>query len=74
MYYDRAVSVVLEELRGYGVKEGPEIFTTFHDQRYISYIQNVIENLHDKFPDNQVLEALTLLDPDLLGDDLSSNR
>lgn len=58
----KALPQVLEELKGYGVKGGPENLT-FHDQVYIPYILNVIENLHDRFPDNPVLEALTLLDP-----------
>lgn len=69
----KALPQVLEELKEYGVKGGPENLTTFHDRVYIPYIQNVIENLHDRFPDNPVLEALTLLDPDLLGDDPSEH-
>ena len=33
---------------------------------YKPYLENVIENLHDRFPDNPVLDALSLFDPDLL--------
>lgn len=62
-----AVYEVLEELKGYGVKGGPENLTLFHDQVYLPYIQNVIENLHDRFPENPVLEALFLLGPDFWG-------
>lgn len=55
------------------LKGGPENLTLFHDQVYLPYIQNVIENLHDRFPDNPVLEALSLLGPDFWGNDPSEH-
>ena len=56
-------------LKEFGVKGSDADIQRFQNEVFTTYIQNVIDNLHDRFPDNTVLDAMTVLDPDLLPKD-----
>ena len=56
-------------LKEFGVKGSDADIQRFQNEVYTTYIQNVINNLHDRYPDNTVLDAMTVLDPDLLPKD-----
>ena len=43
--------------------------THFTTDIYRKYIENVIENLNDKFPDTDVLDAMSVFDPNLIFED-----
>ena len=54
------------KLAEYGVKYSDKDLENFNNQVYKSFINNVIENLHDRFPDNTILDAFTVFDPELI--------
>lgn len=64
-----------KKLEEFGVTLKPDQLEKFKTSIYLPYLDNVIENLHNRFPDNPVLEGLSLFDPDLLlADDPTHNE
>ncbi|XP_071138765.1 zinc finger protein 862-like isoform X2 [Mytilus edulis] len=57
---------LFQQLAEYGVKEDSTVVDKFKDKTYQQYINNVIENLHNRFPDTALLDAFSVFDPDLI--------
>ncbi|XP_076103623.1 zinc finger protein 862-like [Mytilus galloprovincialis] len=55
-----------EQLEEYGVKGSETDITSFKERIYHQYINNVVENLHQRFPDTNILDALSVFDPELI--------
>ncbi|KAK3086416.1 hypothetical protein FSP39_018175 [Pinctada imbricata] len=55
-----------DALSNFGINISESAVDAFKVQIYEPYIQHVIDNLHDRFPDNNILDAFTVMDPDLV--------
>ncbi|CAC5380134.1 SFRS16 [Mytilus coruscus] len=55
-----------QQLEEYGVKGSETDITSFKERIYHQYINNVVENLHQRFPNTNILDALSVFDPDLI--------
>ncbi|XP_071169572.1 zinc finger protein 862-like [Mytilus edulis] len=74
-HYMQSLPTCLDSLSEYGVRLRQSDIDNFKRDIYQPYLENVIQNLHDRFPDNPVLDALSVMDPDLLNaDDPSLNE
>ena len=62
----QALPDCFKKLEEFGVAMNADQLENFNKTIYRPYLDNVVENLHDRFPDNPVLEGFSLMDPDLL--------
>ncbi|XP_052086411.1 zinc finger protein 862-like [Mytilus californianus] len=60
------IATYFNSLEEYGVKYKQTEIDRFQEQVYQPFINNVISNLHDRFPDTSVLDSFSVFDPDLL--------
>lgn len=60
------IATYFNSLEEYGVKYNQTEVNRFKEQVYQPFINNVISNLHDRFPDTSVLDSFSVFDPDLL--------
>ncbi|XP_069110145.1 uncharacterized protein [Argopecten irradians] len=56
----------IESLKEFGIRGGENDITAFKEGVFQKYLDNVVNNLHERFPDNNILEALTIFDPELM--------